>query len=197
MLFTLLAGSASQAQVLTLYPASQTVGLGGTVSVEVRISGLAAGQAPSLGGFNFDLHYDNSKLSFRSIDFGDPRLGDQLDFGQGSSYSADTTTAGIVRQLGISFALADVLDPQQAADFTLSTVTFSGVAQGTALLSFADVFLSDADALDLPVTLPPDTNPPTTLSITVVPEPRDYVMVSGLLCGAGALILRRSRHSMR
>ena len=61
---------------LDLLPASSSVNLGDPVQVELRISGLAEGTAPSLGGYDFLLAFNPAVLGFGNFTFGDPGPGE-------------------------------------------------------------------------------------------------------------------------
>ena len=60
-------------------PISATNDVGSSVDVELYISGLSFGGAPSIGEFDIDVTFDSSILGFNSATYGDPILGDQLD----------------------------------------------------------------------------------------------------------------------
>ncbi len=62
----LLVGQASGALTVSFEPSSQTVGLGSSVDVAIRMSGLGNLMAPSLGTFDLDIAYDPAIVSFSS-----------------------------------------------------------------------------------------------------------------------------------
>jgi hypothetical protein len=70
-------GQAS-AVTLSLEPSSQDVGLGGTASVDLVISGMGDTGAPSLGAFLTEITFDPAILAFSGVDYG-PFLGDPND----------------------------------------------------------------------------------------------------------------------
>ena len=67
-------GSANAA-LLTINPFNQTVTEGEVVTVDIAISGLGDGSAPSLGSYDFNLDFNPAVLSFSSVVFGDPVVG--------------------------------------------------------------------------------------------------------------------------
>lgn len=134
----------TQAITISIQPSSQTVDLGSSVSLDVGISGLGDGVAPSLSTFDFNVRFDPAILSFSSISFGDPVLGDQLGPISGSltDFSVDPVTG--VNQFAVSLELDPVeFDKLQADSFTLTSITFSTVGLGTSSLVLSDIVLGD------------------------------------------------------
>jgi hypothetical protein len=119
---------------LSVEPNSQVIGVGEVFDVGIRISGLGSSSAPSLGAFDLDLSFDNSILSFNSVAFGDPILGDQLDLFAGSISGFDGSAPGLVDFFELSLDSAADLDSLQADSFTLATLTFTGTGLGTSAL---------------------------------------------------------------
>ncbi len=134
----------------SLDPADQSVELGTPVSINVRISGLGSGSAPSLGAFDFNLGFDPAVLAFTSISFGDPVLGDQLGplLGSITGSSVDAVT-GSVNQFGVSLDLPSDLNALQADTFVLTSLTFSSVGVGATPLIISDLVLGDAEGAPL------------------------------------------------
>ena len=111
----LLASLSAHAVTLDLLPASSSVNLGDPVQVELRISGLGEGTAPSLGAYDFTLAFNPAVLGFGAFTFGDPVLGNQLDLtGFGTVAGFDGGTAGQLNVFEISLDLAGDLDALQA-----------------------------------------------------------------------------------
>ena len=126
------AGQASGDITLAFDPSSQTVGLGESVDVAITIAGLVDFDAPSLGGFGFDVLFDDSILSLDDVVFGDPVLGDQLDlFGLGHDEFRDDTSPGTAYIFELSYDSEQELNDLQADSFTLATLTFDTVGLGT------------------------------------------------------------------
>jgi len=134
----------AQAMSLDIAPSSQTVTPGSQVNVGVAISGLGNGAAPSLGIFDIDVTFDPAVLSLNAVSFGDPGLGDQLDlFGFGSINSA-TPGSGVVNLFELSLDFPSDLDTLQAGAFTLASLTFDTLAEGTSLLGLIVNDLGDS-----------------------------------------------------
>src|SRR5262245_9225206 len=76
-----LCGETAEAVSLEFSPSAQTVAAS-TVSVDVVVSGLAAGGPPSVGSFDLDVTFDPTVLSPIGVTFGpllgDPNLGEAL-----------------------------------------------------------------------------------------------------------------------
>jgi hypothetical protein len=136
-MFVMLNAGAALAIKMELVPLDQTVALGTQADVALNISGLTEGGAPSLGVFDLDVTYDNSILSFNSVDFVDPVLGsNQLDImGFGSITWSLVGGAINIQNVGeISLDFADDLDAFQAGSFTMATFTFDTIGQAQVAL---------------------------------------------------------------
>lgn len=136
----------SEAATISLIPATQTIAVGGTATVDVVVSGLLASE--TVGGFSFLLSFDGSKL-------GAP-AGYTVGAGMGP---VPLDLSGGFAGLGGSpldmFVLADgaldepTLKAGQGASFTLAQVTLTGLAEGLSGLTLSVVpgaaFLSNFD----------------------------------------------------
>ena len=112
----LFASVCANAVSLDLLPSSSSVKLGDPVQVELRISGLGEGTAPSLGAYDFMLAFNPAVLGFGAFTFGDSILGNQLDLvGFGTVAGFDGGTPGQLSAFEISLDLAGDLDALQAA----------------------------------------------------------------------------------
>lgn len=139
-LFAGLACVGVQAQTLTVTPSAQTVDVGDAVSVDLRISGLGDGAAPSVGVFDIDFTFDPSLLSFSTVSYGTGL--DVLGLG---SLQATTPGAGTVNLFELSFDTADDLNAFQSDSFTLATLTFNTLAFGASQLTLSLNAVGDAD----------------------------------------------------
>lgn len=180
LLCSLLLALSSQCRasvIVSISPSSQTVPLGGTVNIDVNVSGLGGGTA--LGTFDVDLLFDSALLSFNLATFGN-----QLDlFGLGSIQSV-TPGPGSVNIFELSLDSITDLNTLQATQFRLATLTFTTLALGSSSpITLSVNALGDASGGSIPATL-------QSASLTVepassVPEPRTWPMV-GL--GIGGLV---------
>lgn len=176
--------TSAQAILLEFDPKEQHVMNVPLVNVGIVISGLGEFSAPSLSTFDMDISYDQSILSFSSITFGDPILGDQLDlFGLGSITGVDNSVPGIVNLFELSLDLPGDLDILQAGRFTLAILTFQTVSTGISPLAMSNVILGDSDGGPLSADA-------SDGSISV-PEPATIVLMSIGLAGIGFQLRRK------
>jgi hypothetical protein len=132
-----------QAITIDLLPALQEVDVNTSVNIDITVTGLIDGAAPSLGAYDLNILYDPSMLSFSgssSVSFGE-----QLDlFGSGSMRQVDDRVAGIINLYEISLDLADDLNQLQLSSFTLATLTFDTLIEGMSTLDAVVNTLGDA-----------------------------------------------------
>lgn len=131
--------ASANAVTIDLFPASQTVTPGASADVDVVISGLGSFSAPSLGGFDLDLSFDDSVLSFAGVVFGD-YLGDVSAF---EATAGSGLVPGGVGLVELSFLPPAVLDGIQPGTFTLATVSFDAIALGASAMSISRAELAD------------------------------------------------------
>ncbi len=121
----------SQAAIISFDPSDQTVGLGDSVSVDIRISDLGD---DILTGFDLDISFDDAILGFGSFTFGTG-----LDvFGLGTLNDVIDWGGGLVNIFELSFDFDEDLELFQPNDFVLGTFNFSTLSMGTSAL---DTFL--------------------------------------------------------
>lgn len=140
-----LAAGPASAITLSMNPVSQTVAPGDPASLDIVISGLGFGAAPSLGTFDVEVSYDDSLLALSAVGIGDPGLGDQLDlFGLGSISGDSPLAPGLHDIFEISLDLPTDLDALQFDSFTLATLDFATLGTGIASVGFGNVTLGDS-----------------------------------------------------
>jgi len=169
---------------LSITRISQT---GNSVNVDIGISGLASGAAPSLGGYDVNLSFDSTYLSFAGVAFGDAVLGNQLDLASlGSTTIAELTGIGIVNLFELSGDAAEDLNTLQAPGFNLATVTFDVLNAGTSLLQLDLNALADADGNTLSAIT-------VSVPVTTVPLPSAFLLMAPSLAGLMCAGKRRKR----
>jgi hypothetical protein len=133
-------GSHTLALAVTLefLPASQMVGLGRPVSVDVVISGLAAGGPSSVGAFDLDVSFNPSILSSTGVRFG------QFLGGPGEVLTTSSLGRGVIDLAAVSFLSPQELNALQPARFSLASLDFSPLREGTTPLSFSQAVIADA-----------------------------------------------------
>lgn len=135
--FVLLGGQA-WAVAISFNPSASVIDLGDQIGVDIVVSM----ENEDLSGFDFVLNYDSSILSFDEYTFG-TELG---TIGLPGDIFSDVWDYSFGDQLtAVSFILDDNFFANQAEEFLLATVYFSGIGIGTSSISLSDVYLVDAN----------------------------------------------------
>ena len=182
---------AANASTISFQPVSQTIALGTSTVVDVRISGLSTNQA--LGAFDLFVLNDASILKPTDVLFfsslGDP----------GTELTGSTLAAGSAEGAETSFeSTATLLALQATQPFSLFELTYEAVGVGTSSLTLgAPLVLADgtgvmlgaptvvAGSITVTGTMPPPPPPPSQ-----VPEPSSLALL-GTGCGSLFVVLRR------
>jgi len=185
-ILTFLVVSAANSGPVTIgfSPAVTSGSVGSSVDIDVLVSGLGSGSAPSLGGFDFDVTFDSAILAYNSASYGDPVLGDQLDIGGFGSYTETTVATDSVNLFGLSYDFPADLDNFQADSFILATLTFDLLAAGTSPLGLNLNSLTDSDGQALFADL-------ISGSIHSVPVPSTLLLFGTGLAGLGYMRIMR------
>jgi len=172
----LLGTCAAHATSVHALPQATVIGLNDSVQVDINVSELFDGVAPSLGAYEFDIAFDESVLQLNSISWGN-----QLDLsGLGSLRFDDASQAGLLNVYEVSFDDIATLNDFQAGDFTLLSLHFSALAAGNSDIGLNVLSLADAEGNSLVA----DTV--TNGNVSVVPVPAALpLLASGLLMLAG------------
>lgn len=188
LLAMLVACAGVQAQTIAVVPSIQAVNVGDAVTVDLQISGLGNGTAPSLGIFDIDFGFDPSLLVFSSVLYGSGL--DVLDLG---SWQATTPGVGTVNLFELSFDSADDLNALQADSFALATLSFNALASGSSPFTLSLNAVGDAYGADLPVTWSGGSVTIAAPVATSVPEPETLALTLISLGALGFSMPRRKR----
>ena len=183
LLLASLSFHAQATPILSFDPTDQQVELGGSVSVDLRISDLGD---DILTGFDIDVSFDDAILGFDSFAFGTG-----LDvFLLGANFTDVFEFGGTVNVFELSFDSDEDLMDFQPNDFVLGTFTFTALMLGTSSLDVTFSLLSgqfEFDPLlgfDVPKELFADVEG-GSIEVVSVPEPGTLALLSIGLAGMG------------
>ncbi|MEM9293474.1 MAG: Ig-like domain-containing protein [Acidobacteriota bacterium] len=192
---TLAAGSASAQIVLEAVPDRVEIPPGGSLNVEVAVSGLGAFAAPSLGAYDVQLTFDPAVFDLTEavsgLELGDPTLGQVI--------SVATVGDGTYDALEISLLPPADLITNQDERVVLFVATFDAIAPGAGVF---DLGLNSplADELGNPLTVViDDPVTVTTLSPLEIPtlDTVGLLLLVLTLVFSGWFLLRRQSQDRR
>ena len=131
---------------LTVVPREAAVTAGSQSSFDVRIEGLGAQEAPSLGAFEVGVRYDPAVLTVDPINV---TFSHQLS----PSVQNASTANGTLTLVEVSLTSPEGLDTTQDGSFNLANVSYTANQVGTSPLDLSGVTLGDALGLPLDATL--------------------------------------------
>jgi hypothetical protein len=182
---TLLAGAAGEASAysVTVNPSDQTTQVGSEISVTVTAADLFPG---GLGSYNLDFSFQSGVLGF-------DRVVDGLGMGGafGLTYALNDNVLSFT---DTSLDDVDTLLALQNPSFTLFTVYFDALAEGTSFLQLTGITLADAFGSEVAFTSS-DANVTVQSTVSPVPEPSTWSLI--LMGGFAALWARRRSATAR
>lgn len=129
---------------LELVPETTLSTIGDVIEVDVRITGLGEGGAPSVGAYDMDVDFDVASLSFSGVDFG-TFLGDPLALPFPEVLTDFTVAGDVVDFAAVSLLSPSELDALQPSTFSLATLSFTGIADSVVTFEFVgEIRVDDA-----------------------------------------------------
>jgi hypothetical protein len=169
---------------------------GNPVQVDVVISGLGNGAAPSLGAFDLFIAFNPAAVSFTRTAFGDPIHGDQLSLASGSLTQVERLPSAI-RLAEVSLDDPGTLDSAQLGAFTLATLDFvTGAFPAISDLVIVNDNVRPALLVDA-VGAPISDFRITSGRINTTPVPSTLLLLSLGLAALAAMRAARSSPSLR
>ncbi len=160
--------------------------IGDTIDIPLIVSGLGDTELTTLGAFDISISYSPFILDLQTVAFGDPVLGDQLDFSGldllSFGFAGFTEFVGSVNLFEISLDPAGLLVAFQADSFVLATLTFEALNNGSSPLDIAGfpfTVLSDSIGNELPAII--------NDSSIKVPVPATFWLIGLGLLGFGRI----------
>ena len=180
-----LAPAPAGAVSFALTPSSLLGTVGTGFDLDLAVSGLGGADASSLGAYDFDLTFDDSKLDFVSLDFGTLLGGPAF-----SLQDSGLTSVGVVDLAELSLLGKTELDVLQPDSFVLATLHFTPVVAGTSSIGFSQALA--ANGAGTPLREFSLGSASVTAGERVIPEPGAFALFA---LGALAVASRRPRRA--
>jgi hypothetical protein len=188
VLFAATFGAVSaRADLISFTPATQTINVGGTATIDVQVSGLAAGKA--VGSFDLTVLSNSSIVTPLSVLF----LG-SLGVPADEITGSDLSVAGAVNAFEVSLEdTATLLGLQSSQPFSLFRISYQGIAVGSTILTLKSTprVVSDGDGTIIPFTNTATATINVVGSTDTVPEPSSWILLASMLVFAGFVMHRR------
>ncbi|MDJ0658214.1 MAG: cohesin domain-containing protein [Crocosphaera sp.] len=174
---------------LDLLPQTQNVTLGESVIIDVQISELGNGIAPSVGGFQLQLDYDPGVLTFDDITFSG-----LIDLSNLGTQSFDSSTPGMFFFGDASLDSPAELNSAQPDTFSLANIEFIGSGIGTnSPLNLSIIEIVDENFIEFDPVTQNDATVTVNPATTQVPESSLGLTVWGLLLGLSWMITKKKQ----
>lgn len=175
----------TQAITIDLIPEYTQINAGDNLAVAVRISGLGDHNAPALGTYDVDFHFDSDRFDITDIIWGDRNLGNQLNLSGFGTLQDSQVSSSWMNVFELSFDDAQDLNWLQADEFTLFSVLLSASSMGNGGFSLSINAIGDAYGIDLPIDA--IHNATVTVGRVSLPEPSSLLLLISML----AIVLYR------
>jgi len=178
-----LAGAVS----LSLVPGAVAPATGGAFSLDLVVSGLGAGAAPSLGGYDVAVAYDATRVSFTGASFAGA-----LGAVPAEAFAGTVEGPGSVSLAAVSLLDPAALDALQPASFTLATLGFVADVEAGSVIAISSALLSDGFGRPIGLTLPLGDAAISPVPGSAVPEPGAFLLYAAGLAVVGLAL--RAQH---
>jgi hypothetical protein len=181
----------ASAASLSLVPSVTGPQVGSLFAVDLVVSGLGVGVAPSLGAFDVTITFDPAVLSFDSASFG--ALLGPVTIGSNADVIAGAGSVNVAEFAQGSVSAADLNALQNVASFSIASLSFTPLDVATTAIAISSASLGNAAGFPLAVSLPLASIEVTTTPGSAVPEPGAFLLYAmGMLVVGHSLGARRA-----
>jgi len=172
-----LAATPAGAVSISLAPASVSPAPGDSFTLELLVSGLGDGTAPSLGAFDITLSFDPTAVAFSSVSF-DAFLG-----AIPAEATADALAGpGTLALAEFSVLSSSALDALQPGSFRLATLVFAAAGATPSTIAVTSALLGDGEGARIGLDAPLGST-----RVAPIPEP-----AAALAFGLGVAVVARA-----